>query len=108
MASLLNDSFTKGSASWTCQEDFEAGNPIPWPATAVRELGLMPRSGLVSLLGDHASEPSDLWPAGLVLEILSELGEELDSEFGVVDRVDRPHNLLSDNRPSGSVVSGVR
>jgi hypothetical protein len=50
----------------------------------------VPRGDLVAPLGDGASEASDLWRTGLVLEIYAELGDELDSQLGVVDRLERP------------------
>ena len=59
--------------------------------------------------GDGAPQAADLGWARVVLEIDAELGDELNSEFGVVDVVDRSDDFLSDNRPSalGLVASRV-
>jgi len=44
--------------------------------------------------GDGAAESLHLWRAGVVLEIDTELGDELGGQLRVVDGVDTPHNFF--------------
>jgi hypothetical protein len=60
----------------------------------VGHAGAVPRGDLVPPPGDRAAEPLDLRRAVVVLEVLAETGDELVGEFGVLDLVDRPDDLL--------------
>lgn len=71
-------------------------------------MAAMPRGDLVLPADDRAAEPSDFGWARVVLEVDAELGDEHCGGVCVADVVDRAQHFLSDNRPSGLVVSGVR
>jgi hypothetical protein len=68
----------------------------------------MPGADLISPPGDGAAETAHLGRHLWVRQVAADLGDPLGCELGVGVVIDLTNHLLSDNRPSGLVVSGVR
>jgi len=69
---------------------------------------LVPGDDLVPPAQDGATERTDLDRTGGILEIGTELTDELVGQLRVGDLVDGADDFLSRNRPWAPVVAGVR
>ena len=67
-----------------------------------------PCGDLCSPVLDGPSEAANLDGQRLISEVADDLSDPLVGESGVAVGVCLTNDFLSDNRPSGSVVSGVR
>ena len=74
----------------------------------VGDVGVVPGDDLVSPTFDGASEAADLERHLGVGEVSADVVDPGSGDVGVGVVVDLTDDFLSDNRPSGRVVSGVR